>query len=130
MTVMLKELAAGNLYQILQGPNNPVIISKKPEFTPYGIELCFEDQALKMLAEHDAELGTGARALVSVLEKTLLPFTKRLPLTDIRELRPTPELVAPIPRVPWSVCWSISATPGWRGASPRPPDRNAWNCSK
>jgi endopeptidase Clp ATP-binding regulatory subunit ClpX len=94
VTVVLEELSADDLYQILQNPNNPVVISKKRDFAAYGIELRLEDQALKLLAERAAQLGTGARALVSVLEKALLPFEKRLPSTDIRELLVTPEMVA------------------------------------
>ncbi len=94
VTVVLEELTAGDLYQILENPNNPVVISKKRDFAAYGIELRMENQALKVLAEQAAELGTGARALVSVLEKALLPFEKRLPSTDIRELLLTPEVVA------------------------------------
>ena len=94
VTVVLEELTAGDLYQILENLNNPVVISKKRDFAAYGIELRMENQALKVLAEQAAELGTGARALVSVLEKALLPFEKRLPSTDIRELLLTPEVVA------------------------------------
>ena len=41
-----------------------------------------------------SDLKTGARALVSVMEKALLPFEKRLPSTELRELLVTPELVA------------------------------------
>ncbi|MBI4799289.1 MAG: AAA family ATPase [Desulfarculus sp.] len=94
VTVVLEELTAGDLYHILQNPNNPVVISKKRDFASYGIDLRLEDQALKTLAGQAAELGTGARALVSVLEKALLPFEKRLPSTDIRELLLSPEVVA------------------------------------
>ena len=38
-------------------------------------------------------MKTGARALVSVLEKALLPFETRLPGTGIASLLVTPELV-------------------------------------
>ena len=91
--VVLEELAAGDLYQILKNPNNPVVISKKRDFAAYGIDLRFEDEALKMLAEQASPLKTGARALVSVLEKALLPFETKLPGTDIKRLLVTPELV-------------------------------------
>ncbi|MFZ5586681.1 MAG: AAA family ATPase [Thermodesulfobacteriota bacterium] len=94
VTVVLEELTADDLHEILKNPNNPVIISKKRDFAAYDIDLRFEPAALQILAEQAAELKTGARALVSVLEKALLPFEKRLPSTDIRELVVTPELVA------------------------------------
>ncbi len=91
--VVLQELGAEDLYQILRNPNNPVIISKKRDFAAYDIELHFEDAALRVLAERAAEMKTGARALVSVVEKALLPFEKHLPSTDIKRLLVTPELV-------------------------------------
>ncbi|MFH1058328.1 MAG: AAA family ATPase [Pseudomonadota bacterium] len=94
VTVVLEELTADDLHEILKNPNNPVIISKKRDFASYDIDLRFEPEALLRLAERAAELKTGARALVSVIEKALLPFEKRLPSTDIRELVVTPELVA------------------------------------
>lgn len=93
VTVQLEELGADDLYQILRNPNNPVIISKKRDFAAYGISLHFEDEALKILAANAAELKTGARGLVSAVERALLPFEKHLPSTDIKELLVTTELV-------------------------------------
>jgi ATP-dependent Clp protease ATP-binding subunit ClpX len=94
VTVQLEELEADDLYEILINPNNPVVISKKRDFAAYDIDLRFEQQALKELAARAAEAKTGARALVSVLERALLPFEKKLPATDIKRLLVTPELVA------------------------------------
>ncbi len=91
--VVLDELTADDLYQILRNPNNPVIISKKRDFAAYGIEVHFEDAALRLLADRAAEMKTGARALVSVVEAALLPFEKHLPSTDVRRFLVTPELV-------------------------------------
>jgi ATP-dependent Clp protease ATP-binding subunit ClpX len=92
--VVLEELSAEDLYQILRNPNNPVVISKKRDFAAYNIELNFEDAALKELADRAARMKTGARALVSVVEKALLPFEKHLPSTNIDRLLVTAELVA------------------------------------
>ena len=94
VTVVLEELEADDLYEILVNPNNPVVISKKRDFAAYGIDLRFETQALKDLAAQAAQIKTGARSLVSVLEKALLPFEKKLPSTDIKQLLVTPESVA------------------------------------
>jgi len=94
VTVVLDELTADDLHEILRNPNNPVVISKKRDFAAYDIDLRFEPEALRTLAGQAALLKTGARALVSVMEKALLPFEKRLPSTEIRELLVTPELVA------------------------------------
>jgi endopeptidase Clp ATP-binding regulatory subunit ClpX len=91
---VLDELTADDLYEILRNPNNPIITSKKRDFLAYGIDIKFEDKALNLLAERAALEKTGARGLVSVIERILIQFEKRLPSTAIKELVVTPELVA------------------------------------
>ena len=90
---VLEELTAEDLYEILTNPNNPIIISKKRDFRSYEIDIKFEDEALRLLAEQAAQERTGARGLVSVLEKALIHFEKRLPSTHIKEFLVTPEVV-------------------------------------
>mgnify|MGYP005849382447 FL=1 len=90
---VLHELSADDLYEILLNPNNPIITSKRRDFGAYGIDIKFEDKALRLLAERAALEKTGARGLVSVIERVLINFEKRLPSTDIRELVVTPEMV-------------------------------------
>jgi ATP-dependent Clp protease ATP-binding subunit ClpX len=90
---VLEELTADDLYEILKNPNNPIIVSKKRDFAAYGIDIKFEDEALRLLAEQAAQEKTGARGLVSVIERVLIQFEKRLPSTAIRELVVTPEVV-------------------------------------
>ena len=90
---VLHELNADDLYEILINPNNPIINSKRRDFGAYGIDIKFDDKALRLLAERAAREKTGARGLVSVIERILINFEKRLPSTDIRELVVTPELV-------------------------------------
>ncbi len=90
---VLHELNADDLYEILINPNNPIITSKRRDFAAYDIEIKFEDEALSLLAERAAQEKTGARGLVSVIERVLIQFEKRLPSTDIRELVVTSEIV-------------------------------------
>ena len=90
---VLEELSADDLYEILLNPNNPIITSKRRDFAAYGIDIKFEDEALRLLADRAAQEKTGARGLVSVIERVLIQFEKRLPSTDIRELVVTPEMV-------------------------------------
>ncbi|MGO8763038.1 MAG: AAA family ATPase [Desulfobaccales bacterium] len=90
---VLDELTADDLYDILQNPNNPIITSKKRDFRAYGIDITFEDEALKMLAAQAAIEKTGARGLVSVIERVLIQFEKRLPSTEVKHVVVTPELV-------------------------------------
>ena len=93
VTAVLEELTAADLYDILHNPNNPIITSKKRDFWAYGINIKFEEEALRLLAERAALEKTGARGLVSVIERILIQFEKRLPSTDIKELVVTPEVV-------------------------------------
>ncbi len=94
---VLDELTAADLYEILRNPNNPIITSKKRDFLAYGIDIKFEDEALKKLAAQAALEKTGARGLVSVIERVLINFEKRLPSTGIKELVVTPEVVTHSP---------------------------------
>ncbi len=90
---LLHELSEDDLYDILRNPNSNVIISKKHDFRAYGIDLKFEPDALRLLAHKAYEEKTGARALVSVVEKALLPYEKRLPSLDVSFLVVTREMV-------------------------------------
>ena len=90
---VFEELSEEDLFAILKHPNNPVILSKKLDFKAYGIDVKFEDQALKTLAHLAYKEGTGARGLVSVIEKVLLKFEKKLPSTGIKRLPVTEGVV-------------------------------------
>lgn len=91
--VVLDELTKEDFVEILKNPNNPIIVSKRQDFRSYGIDIKFQDEALVKIAEIAAEEKTGARGLVSAIEKVLIPFEKHLPSTDINRLLVTPELV-------------------------------------
>jgi endopeptidase Clp ATP-binding regulatory subunit ClpX len=93
VVAVFEELSADDLYAILKNPRNPVINAKKVDFRAYGIDIRFEDEALRLLAERAHEERTGARGLVSVLEKAVLHFEKKLPSTDIPFFVVTPEVV-------------------------------------
>ena len=87
------ELSAEDLYDILRNPNNPITISKRHDFQAYGIDIRFEDDALRKMANLAYEEKTGARGLVSAVEKVLIQFEKKLPSTDIKEFLVTSEVV-------------------------------------
>ena len=90
---VFEELSEDDLYAILKNPNNPVIVSKKLDFKAYDIWVKFEDRALRALARLAYEEQTGARGLVSAVEKVLLKLEKKLPSTDIKKLAVTEEVV-------------------------------------
>jgi len=85
VTTVFEKLEVSDLYSILKNPNNPIILGKKKDFKSYGIDIQFEEEALYDLAVMACEEKTGARGLVSAVEKILIKFEKRLPSTDIRK---------------------------------------------
>ncbi len=93
VVVVFDELRKEDLLEILENPNNPILISKRRDFTAYGIDIQFELGALDELAEMAAAEKTGARGLVSAVEKVLIPFEKTLPSTDIKYFLVTSEVV-------------------------------------
>ena len=90
---LFEELTEEDLYSILKNPNNPVILSKKLDFKAYGIDVKFEDDALRAVARLAYKEGTGARSLVSVVEKVLLKLEKRLPSGNLKYVAVTKEVV-------------------------------------
>ncbi len=93
VTVVFEKLDVNDLFSILKNPNNPIILGKKKDFKSYGIDIQFEEDALYELAVKAYEEKTGARGLVSAVEKVLLKFEKRLPSTEIRQFVVTREVV-------------------------------------
>lgn len=93
VVVVFDELSKDDLVEILKNPNNPIILSKRLDFNAYNVEIRFEEEALAKIADLAAQERTGARGLVSAIEKVLIPFEKRLPSTSITRLLVTPELV-------------------------------------
>ena len=93
VVVVFDELTKDDLVEILKNPNNPILISKRLDFRAYGIEIKFEEESLKKIAELAALEKTGARGLVSAIENVLIPFEKKLPSTRLKKVLVTPELV-------------------------------------
>ncbi len=90
---VFEHLTEKDLYDILKNPNNPIILGKKLDYAAYDIEIKFEDQVLHMLAQQAYSENTGARGLVSAVEKALLKFEKKLPSTQIKKFPATLDLV-------------------------------------
>ena len=91
---VFENLTEPDLLEILKNPNNPVILSKKLDFAAYGIDIKFSDAVLKRLAAAAFTEGTGARGLVSAIERALLTFEKGLPSTPIRTFAVTDAVLA------------------------------------
>ena len=81
---VLEHLSESDLYQILKNPNNPIILGKKLDFAAYGIQVKFEQAVLRQLAKTAHDENTGARGLVSAVERLLLEFETQLPSTSVK----------------------------------------------
>ena len=90
---VFENLTENDLYSILKNPNNPIILGKKLDFAAYGIEIKFDNEVLQMLAQQAFTENTGARGLVSAVEKTFLEFEKQLPSTSIKKFPATTGIV-------------------------------------
>ncbi len=93
MAVVFEKLDVSDLYEILRNINNPIILGKKKDFKAYEIDIKFEDEALYKISQDAYQEKTGARGLVSALERVLLTFEKKLPSTTIKHLVVNLELV-------------------------------------
>jgi ATP-dependent protease Clp ATPase subunit len=91
--VRSEDLTEEDLYRILKNPNNPIVLGKKLDFAAYGIEIKFEDRLLRALAKHAFDENTGARGLVSAVEKALLDFERKLPSTGITKFPATSAII-------------------------------------
>jgi hypothetical protein len=69
-----------------------VVTAKKQDFKAYGIDIRFSDDALRVMAGKAHEEKTGARALISVMEKTLVSFERVLPSVDVKRFTVTRDL--------------------------------------
>jgi len=110
---VLDPLGQEDLYQILKNPNNPIVLGKKLDFGAYGIQVKFEDAFLRRMAELAFAENTGARGLVSVIEKALLDFERALPSSTVKQFGVTLEALDD-PRGLLQRMRSTPDDPAWR----------------
>lgn len=67
------------LLNILTEPKNAIVKQYKKLFEMEGVELEFEQTALKAVVQRAIERGTGARALRSIIEEVMLDIMYHLP---------------------------------------------------
>jgi len=91
--VAIRALDAKDLYKILTEAEDSILLQFQNDFSGYGITLKADEAALRRVAELAVEERTGARALVTILEKVLRNFKFELPSTSCTELRLTREMV-------------------------------------
>lgn len=75
----LHSLEEAALQSILTEPKNAIVKQYKKLFRMEGVELEFEETALKAVVQRAIERGTGARALRSIIEEVMLEIMYQLP---------------------------------------------------
>ena len=83
--VACEELTKEDLAEILNSSEGNVLEQYKNDFLGYDINVQIEKDAIDKIAEKAALEKTGARGLVTVLEKTFRDFKFELPSTAIRD---------------------------------------------
>lgn len=91
--VACKDLDEESLFSILKSSEGSVIRQYVASFLSYGIDLSFTDNALRYIASRTVEEKTGARGLMTILEKILRDYKYFLPSMKISELEVSEELV-------------------------------------
>ncbi len=83
-----------DLFQVLRKSESSLIHQYERAFAAYGIRLRFRDDALRALAALAKNEQTGARGLMTVMERVFRDLKFRLPSSRVRQLTMTPALVA------------------------------------
>jgi ATP-dependent Clp protease ATP-binding subunit ClpX len=97
--VVCEELDADDLHKIMKFSEGSILRQYERAFRSYGIEVSFEDEALRLIAEAAALEKTGARGLLTVFEKLFRDYKYHLAGSGLTQLRVTAELVREPQRV-------------------------------
>ena len=84
--VVCEELSADDLYEILTRSEGSVVRQYERAFRAYGIEASFTEAALRAIATRAAGERTGARGLLTVIERLLRDCKYELPGSGIERL--------------------------------------------
>jgi ATP-dependent Clp protease ATP-binding subunit ClpX len=91
--VVCQPLTVEDMFQILKTSEGSIIRQYEQSFGAYGIEVLFQDDGLRRIAELAVEEQTGARGLMTVCEKVFRAFKYELPSTPSRRFVVTAALV-------------------------------------
>lgn len=92
----LEELDRNALVRILVEPKDSIVKEYKILFKQDGIDLDFEDDCLRAIADKAIELGTGARALRSIMEDFMTDYMFEVPDMSISKVTLTEKCVKKI----------------------------------
>jgi endopeptidase Clp ATP-binding regulatory subunit ClpX len=91
--VVCHPLNVDDLYHILKTSEGSIIRQYDQDFAAYGIEVLFQDEGLKRIAELAAQEQTGARGLMTVSERVFRSLKFELPSTHVKRFVVGRELV-------------------------------------
>src|SRR5256885_1752161 len=97
--VVCEDLDAGDLYKIMKFSEGSLLRQYERAFRAYGIEISFDSEALRLIADAAAKEKTGARGLLTVFEKLFRDYKYYLAGPGLSQLRGTAELVREPKRV-------------------------------
>ena len=92
--VSCDELSKDDLAEILVSSERNVLEQYRDDFGGYEIKFDISDDAIEKIAELAAHEKTGARGLVTILERTFRDFKFELPSTPIRKFSVDGDLIA------------------------------------
>jgi ATP-dependent Clp protease ATP-binding subunit ClpX len=92
--VVCDPLGEGDLYEILKRSEGSIIRQYERAFRAYGVEVFFEDDALREIAKRAAGEGTGARGLLTTCERIFRDFKFELPGSGLRSFTVTSGLIS------------------------------------
>ena len=97
--VVCEDLDADDLYKIMKFSEGSLLRQYERAFRAYGIEISFDDEALRLISEAAAKEKTGARGLLTVFEKLFRDYKYHLAGSGLSQLRVSAELVREPKRV-------------------------------
>ncbi|PYK93955.1 MAG: ATP-dependent protease [Verrucomicrobia bacterium] len=97
--VVCEDLDADDLYKIMKFSEGSLLRQYERAFRAYGIEISFDDEALRLMAKAAALEKTGARGLLTVFEKLFRDYKYYLAGSGLSQLRVSAELVREPKRV-------------------------------
>lgn len=97
--VVCLDLSADDLFKIMKFSEGSLLRQYERAFKAYGIDISFDDEALRLIAEAAAEEKTGARGLLTVFERLFRDYKYYLAGSGLSQLRVTTELIREPKRV-------------------------------
>ncbi|MEM9280640.1 MAG: AAA family ATPase [Verrucomicrobiota bacterium] len=91
--VVCEQLRADDLHEILTRSEGSLLRQYEREFESYGIQVSFEDDALRSISRRAAKENTGARGLMTVCEQILRDFKFELPSRSVEAVRITKKTI-------------------------------------